>query len=142
MLPDHSGLIQELQSLTGLPVPADYLQLLASYPAALQNLPRAEDGSEKQGHVSCVELMCDQADVLDVNREVRSGPVMDPSGAEFEWPAQVLVIGENGGGDYYAIDVSAEHPGVLFFNHQAVEFQEITDSIVEYVELLISTFAP
>ncbi len=132
--------LNQLRDLTGFDIRDDYTALLEEYPARLLNIPRADDGSAEEGQVSSVELLCDPVDVLDINQEVRSSSVLDPEGHEFHWPDQVLVIGENGDGDYYGIDLGGEHPGVLFFDHQTVEFEEITDSLSEYVQLLQESF--
>ncbi|MCH2201319.1 MAG: SMI1/KNR4 family protein [Fuerstiella sp.] len=129
-----------IQKLTGFSLRDDYKQLLDNFPSQLINVTRADDGSEREGLVSSVELMSDSADVLDVNHEVRSGSVMHPDGNDFQWPDQVLVIGENGEGDYYCIDSTGKYSGVLLFDHQLVEFEEIAGSLSEYIELLLESF--
>lgn len=131
---------QHIEELIGFTLPANYLELLAAYPAALKNRARASDESETQGYVNTFELMSDLADVLEINLEVRYCSVMDPDGHDFHWPDQVLVIGENGDGDYYGIDLLDENSGVVFFNHQTVEFVGITDTLTEYVDLLQESF--
>ncbi|MCH2212297.1 MAG: SMI1/KNR4 family protein [Fuerstiella sp.] len=135
-----SETFSEIQELTGLPLRKDYKQLLDKFPPQLLNINRADDGTEREGLVSSVELLSDSADVLDINNEVRSESVMHPDGTDFQWPDQVLVIGENGEGDYYCIDLTGKYPGVLFFDHQLVEYEEITESLEEYVELLLESF--
>jgi len=133
--------LHELQTLTGFDIRPDYVELVSNFPSQLMNIQRADDGSEAEGRVNTVELLSDPTDVLDINQEVRSSSIPHPDGHEFFWPDQVLAIGENGEGDYYAIDLAGEYPGVLFFDHQLVEFEEITDSLDEYVELLQESFA-
>ena len=133
--------LSELEELTGCLIPEYYRRLLADYPADLRNLTRAEDGSDSEGTVESVELIRDWADVLDINREVRSCSVEDPDGVEFCWPDSVLVIGENGEGDFYGLDLTGEYAGVLLFEHQAVQFEEITDSLDEFVQLIRECFA-
>ena len=130
-----------IKELTGFALPVRYMELLGDYPTALQKLARADDESETQGYVNTFELLSSLEDVLDINKEVRYASVADPDGNEFHWPSQVLVIGENGEGDYYGIDLSDEIQGVVFFNHQTVEFAEISSTLTEYVELLQESFA-
>lgn len=137
---DRPQQLNRIRDLTGFDLRDDYTELLHRYPAELLHATRADDGSDAEGLVSTVELMSDLTDVLDVNEEVRQGSVPDPQGEEFYWPNQVLVIGENGEGDYYGIDLANEYPGVLFFDHQTVEFEELTDSLSEYVEMLRESF--
>lgn len=132
--------LEQIRELTGFDLRSDYTQVINQYPQELLTVVRADDGTDSEGLVSTVELMCDLADVLDINQEVRFGSVPDPQGEEFHWPDQVLVIGENGEGDYYGIDLAEEYQGVLFFDHQTVEFEEITESLSEYVEMLREAF--
>ncbi len=133
--------LQQLADLVGLPVPAEYQALLRNYPAALQNALRAEDGTDREGVVATVELLSDPADVLEINHEVRACSVLKPCGAEFFWPEQLIVIGETGAGDYYCIDADGEYDGVLLFEHQPVEFALVTETLNEFVDLLIENFA-
>ena len=133
--------IQELEELCGVGLPQGYLRLLSNYPAALRTAIRAEDHSKSEGTVAEVELMAEMADILEINREVRLGPVLDPKGQEFRWPVQLLVIGETGDGDYYCVDTDGEHQGVLQFRHQSVEFELVADSLDEFVEILLDSYA-
>ncbi|MEZ6062067.1 MAG: SMI1/KNR4 family protein [Planctomycetaceae bacterium] len=134
--------LRQLAQLVGLHVPAEYLTLLQNYPAELLAAMRAADGSDLEGTVSAVELIAEPEQVLEINREARSGPVLKPSGEEFFWPQQLIVIGESGTGDYYCIDATGEHDGVLLFEHQPVEFAQVSESLDDFVDLLIENFAP
>ena len=132
--------IQELEVLCEASLPADYVQLLGSYPPLLRAVFRSDSGDGSEGVVSEVELFSLPADVLKINREVRAISILDPDGQEFRWPDQLLVIGETGEGDYYCVDLDGEHAGVLQFRHHAVEFEVIADSLEEFVEMLIESF--
>jgi hypothetical protein len=137
MTPQH---ILELEQLCDAPLPAEYLQLLDSYPAALQTACRADDGGGAEGLVPEVELLAAPEEILKINQEVRQGTILDPEGQEFRWPDQLLVIGETGDGDYYCLDTDGEHDGVLQFRHYAVEFEVIADSLHDFVEMLMDAF--
>lgn len=137
MTPQH---ILELEHLCEAPLPAEYLQLLESYPTALQTACRADDGGDTEGIVPEVELLASPEEILKINQEVRQGTILDPEGQEFRWPDQLLVIGETGDGDYYCIDTDGEHDGVLQFRHYAVEFEVIADSLNDFVEMLMDAF--
>jgi hypothetical protein len=131
---------QELERLCDAPLPAEYLALLDSYPDALRSVARADDGSDSEGLVADVELLARLPDIVEINREVRLGSILDPEGREFRWPDQLLVIGETGDGDYYCVDTDGENTGVLQFRHHAVEFEVIADSLNEFVEMLVEAF--
>jgi hypothetical protein len=137
----RSDCLADLEQLCEAPLPAEYIGLLNAYPSNLRSAIRAEDGSDSEGTVSEVELLADPIQVVAINREVRQGIVHDPDGNEFRWPEQLLVIGETGDGDYYCLDCDGEHPGILQFRHHPVEFEIIADSLQEFVELLLESFA-
>ena len=130
----------ELETLCQAPVPTACRAFLTKYPEALRGAVRADDGSDVEGLVSEAELLADPVEVLRINREVRLDSILDPEGREFCWPTPFLVIGETGDGDYYCIDASGEHEGVLQFRHHAVEFETVADSMDEFIELLVECF--
>ncbi|MFN9718331.1 MAG: SMI1/KNR4 family protein [Planctomycetota bacterium] len=134
------ALHRELELICDASLPDAYLTLMSSFPKSLKACERAGRGDSSAGYVSQVELLSDPVDVIAINREVRYESIPDPDGNEFRWPDQLLVIGETGEGDYYCIDVDGEHTGVLQFRHQEVDFEILTDSIDEFVELLVNAF--
>jgi hypothetical protein len=136
-----STALLQLAELIELPVPDDYLELLNQFPAELQTAVRSEDGSDDEGTVAEYELIQDPESILAINLESRAESVLDPDGEEFFWPNQLIVIGETGCGDYYCIDASGEHSGVLLFENQAVEFSEIAESLQEFIDILMESFA-
>lgn len=135
-----SDAILKLESLCGMPLPNDFRTVMTNYPSSLVEAVRADDGTDAEGLVSETELLANPAEILEINQEVRRQSVLDPEGREFCWPTNFLVIGENGDGDYYCVDLSGQHEGVLQFQHQAVEFETVADSLDEYIEMLIEAF--
>lgn len=133
-------IVQDLEHLCDAQLPAEYIQLMKSYPSILAAACRADSGNDSEGFVSEVELFSSLEDVLEINREVRAVSILDPEGQEFRWPDQLLVIGETGDGDYYCVDLDGEHTGVLQFRHHAVEFEVIADSLEEFVDMLTESF--
>ena len=136
----NSDAISQLEKLCEAPVPTACRAVLTNYPEALRGAVRADDGSDSEGLVSEAELLADAVEVLRINHEVRLEAVFDPEGREFRWPIPFLVIGETGDGDYYCVDATGEHEGVLQFRHHAVEFEPVADSMEEFIELLVECF--
>jgi hypothetical protein len=132
--------LKQLEELCDITIPAEYLSLIRDYPQALRFACRADDGSDSEDFVAGVELLESDVQILEINREVRTGTILDPEGQEFRWPDQLLVIGETGSGDYYCVDTDGEHSGVLQFRHYSVEFEVIADSLNEFVEMLMDAF--
>lgn len=133
-------LIRKLEALLQQPIPHHYLHAIEEYPSSLRDARRAVDDSDAEGFVCQVEFLNNLKDVLFLNVEARSDSVVDPAGFEILWPEQFLVIGESGGGDYYCIDAAEEIAGVVQFDHQAVQFEVVADSIDEFVDVLEETF--
>lgn len=134
------NVVRQIGELLNQPVPDHYLKALAEYPEWPGKTRRALDESAAEGLVCQVEYLNDLSDVLFLNLEARSDSVLDPAGFEILWPEQFLIIGESGGGDYYCIDAGNDVDGVMQFDHQAVQFEVIADSIDEYIEVLRETF--
>jgi len=122
-------------------VPQEYIQLLRNFPAELANQSRSPHQHTDDACVSDLELLNHPDDIVTINLEARSHCIADPDGNEFHWPDQLLIIGENGEGDYYCLDSTGEHSGVLQYRHVLVEFDLITDSRDEYVELLKEAYS-
>ena len=133
---------QQLTEICGFTIPEEYVRLLGNFPQRLRTTPRSSDQTIDEGCVAEVELLAEVAEVVEINIEARNGGVIDPDGEEFLWPEQLLVIGETGTGDYYCIDVSGEHTGVLQYLHQAIEFEIIAESLDDFVDLLLEAFDP
>lgn len=131
---------QELEVLCGSKLPPEYLALLDVYPLVLAAALRSDDGSTEDGTVADVELLSSPGDILEVNREVRNGMIYEPDGTEFFWPDRMLVIGETGDGDYYCLDTEREVEGVIQYRHRPVDFIHLTESLDDFVELLIEAF--
>jgi hypothetical protein len=139
-MPMQNHIQQELEVLCGSNLPPEYLALLELYPTVLASALRSDDGSTEDGTVAEVELLSSPGDVLEVNREVRDGMIYEPDGTEFSWPDRMLVIGETGDGDYYCLDTQREVEGVIQYRHRPVDFVHLTESLDDFVELLIEAF--
>ena len=83
---DLDGLREALRQ----PLPADWLQLLGDYPAALRGLMRSDGASVNQ-----TDLVDDVDRIVALNAEVRYEPLVDVDGDSFDWPDHLIVIGEN-----------------------------------------------
>lgn len=132
--------LKQLQQLCDAALPQVWLDLLADYPAELTAAIRCDSADELSGTVSEVELLKSPQSLLEINLEARSGPVLTPDNRMFDWPAALLVIGESGDGDYFCIDLRDEVPGVVQFVSQTATFEQLSDTIEEYVEMLQAAF--
>lgn len=132
--------VAQLEAAFGCSLPAQYLEVLQNYPVALRHANRAMDNSDAEGTVPEVDLLRDVPSVIEINLEARSHPMVAPDGIEYAWPDQFMIIGETGSGDYYCIDLNGEVEGVMQYNHQAVEFEVIADSMSDFIEILTEVY--
>jgi hypothetical protein len=51
------------------------------------------------------------------------------------WPSKFFVFGEDGCGNYHAIDVRRRNPAVLFYDHDSDEIQQLADSLDDFVRV-------
>lgn len=133
-------ILLQLTELIGWELPAEYIELLEQYPASLSTRTREPDHPDCEETVAEVELLNDPQTILAINQEARRECILEPNGDEFVWPDQMMVIGETGTGDYFCIDVSGDVDGVIQYNHQAVTFEIIAESLEEFIEILEETF--
>jgi hypothetical protein len=130
----------ELEILCNGPIPDRWVQLISSYPDELRSALRSDDGSDEEGTVSDAELLADPADLLAINREVRSTNILDPANRPFSWPVRCLVIGESGDGDYYCLNADDQDCGVIQFLHLPVRFKRITANLEDFLEMLFQAY--
>ncbi len=133
MQPEQLHTLSEQLGIPAFPQPWVSLQL--DFPAALRTLQRG-DGST----VDEFELTDDLELLLQLNQEVRLEPIPDGEGLALTWPENLLVIGENGAGDYYCIDINEPDPHVLFFDHHTLDLFDIDETLEGFVEVLIEQF--
>jgi SMI1 / KNR4 family (SUKH-1) len=104
-------------------VPSDYRALVTDYPPELFQ------------HAADFDLMDAPARVVEMNRQVRTGPFYGVT-----WPAQYFAIGENGCGDYYCLDLSRSSSPVIFFDHEKRSFVERAPSLQEWWPMVVREY--
>ena len=106
--------IVKIEDYVGLTVPESYRQLLLDYPEPLASLRWSGI------RPTSFELFNKSKKILQENKFVRSSTfnMEDDSGETHTWPNHFLVIGESGGGDYYAINLKNKKAAVYFWDHE------------------------
>jgi hypothetical protein len=106
-------------------------------PASYSRIMRRLDSKPLHGPLA--ELVCtDAAGVLSLNESV-SG--FESVAGFAEWPDELVVIGEDGVGNYYAIRHDEDDSAVLFFDHERNEIQQCAESLDDFCKR-IRTLAP
>lgn len=127
--------IQELETATGCQLPAVYRELLLNYPQRLTDL--------------ATTLGIEELELLYHTRESLSRVNLDdPEYLRSIFPPHCFVIGENGGGDYYAIDTRSAAGAVYMSGPHWGEYPEdaegkllpYDDSLQEYIEFVVHVY--
>lgn len=134
MTPEDIKRIEEKFSIVA---PRDWVQVMLNYPEKLATLAMP-DGSLIREYD-----LCNDADFLiELNDEVRLEPITDGDYSLLEWPEPILVIGDDGGGDYFCLDVGDPEGLVWRFDHIRCQFYDYADSVTQYVAALIEAYSP
>jgi hypothetical protein len=116
---DPQGLEREL----GVQLPAQYMALLAGYPEEL--LDGAAD----------FELLANVDRIVELNREMRR---LWPESDYDPIPETYLIIGEDGRGNLFAIDLSRGDDSPVFeFEHEENSWHSRAESLDSYTRQLI-----
>lgn len=93
--------VSKIELEIGLALPADYQQVLLRYPFA------------SEGNAYCDELFGDAGYLIDTNRAYREGSFFGQT-----WPRHYLIIGDDGAGNVYFLDLARESLSVFVADHE------------------------
>ena len=127
--------IASLEQEHGTSLPEAYKQLLQNYPAKLSSLNYFND--PEFGGPSDFELLKDLEKISKLNKEEKEfWPESDY--ADTPLPPTYFFIGNDGGGDLFAIDTAGDTLSpVLRFDHEEGIWETGAESLDEFVKQLI-----
>jgi hypothetical protein len=115
--------IARIEEALEIRVPPDYRELMLAYPAVLVELGIAD-----------FELLCEPEQVIAENRSIRVSRRFDTT-----WPDAYFLIGEDGCGDFYCLDLSRLNSPVILFDHECqAQFVELADSLEAWLPLMVA----
>ncbi|MGH8531201.1 MAG: SMI1/KNR4 family protein [Gammaproteobacteria bacterium] len=128
--------IERLEAALKVTLPQRYTELLLRYPLALdENGFHFGDDFEplsKRFFVKDIDRL------IELNETARNpAAAAERLAHEAPWPAHLVVIGENAGGDYYLLDAGAGVSAVLFFNRGIGALEPCADSLDHYIERIL-----
>jgi len=80
-----------------------------------------------------LSLLADAKKIIDYNKLLRSHVI----GETMQWPDELLAIGGDGGGNYFATDPTAPGGQVFVIDHEEEEVVPLAPSIEAFVDWLI-----
>ena len=82
-------------------------------------------------------LWTDADEIIRQNHDARTYATAVTFGHDEQpWPDNFLVVGTNGGGDYWFIHCNESKPGVWFWQHEAHQIEQRNPSLRAYLEEL------
>ncbi|MCQ3827847.1 SMI1/KNR4 family protein [Microbulbifer elongatus] len=109
--------VEFIEEKTGINLPECYKQVVLNYPGELL-------GTEAEDY----ELLNDPEVIIEENNEVRNNGYFGES-----WPAHYFIIGQNGCGDYYVVNLENREFSVGFACHEEMACHPYAASLSEFI---------
>ena len=109
--------LSELEHHIGVSLPEEYRSLLQNYPEELR-------GTTVEGY----ELVSTVETLLSENLSVRQGPVFG-----LDWPRNHFVVGSDGSGNLYTLNLNETPVGVYEFDHEDQSFRRLAESLPDWL---------
>ena len=110
-----------VESRLGVLLPSHYRRFLLAYPQAL--IDAKLDLGHTQESPADRKFTSHPDRLIELNEEVRESGTPWVGEAGDPWPDRYLVIGDDGCGNYYCLDLRAGDEGVWFYDHDAGGFE-------------------
>jgi hypothetical protein len=118
--------VARIETALGHPLPAEYRDFLRRHADEVRRI--------KESLPFRVVLWTDPDDIIRENREARKYADAMTIGEDGEpWPDEFLVVGTNGGGDFWFVDRSGAKWGLWFWQHEDQEIEEHYESFEAYM---------
>lgn len=119
------GDLDRVETELGYELPLAYRQFIAAF----RKRPRPKRKTLINGLLDSWIIMS-AARAIEVNEQM--GTLRSIAGLR-RWPSKLYVFGEDGCGNYHAIDVRRRNPAVLFYDHDSDEIQQLANSLDDFV---------
>lgn len=134
--------LQRIERVLEVSLPGYYYSIQLEYPSELLKLADLiKDDDNSDPETPCdLELLNDLEIIIDMNKFVRE-PGHRYSKSGDPWPANYFLVGIDGCGNYYAIDLlKGDESPVFFWDHDTIEWDEAAPNIRDFIPLLIEQY--
>lgn len=121
-------------------LPPHYRSFVLAYPRTLLNA--ALDMKTWQEPAAESFLFNDPKRVIDINRAVREPGRLMLDGESEPWPGNYLIVGADGGGNYWCVDLEKQGKTVWFFDHEQGAFEQQSKSLPDFVKYVLKYIEP
>ncbi|HYT92003.1 MAG TPA: SMI1/KNR4 family protein [Gemmataceae bacterium] len=122
--------VASIESELRVTLPSHYREFVLNYPNALR-----EAKFEYNQESAAQSLLFDDPQlVIDLNQGVRKLGLFLADGETEPWPDKYLIIGADGGGNYWCIIRGGRSKAVWFFEHEEGVFERSSKSLEDHAK--------
>ena len=130
--------IHEIEISLDIKLPEEYKLLLSNYPESLGKkslgLTEDEEGPEQ------LYLLKSPKDIIEYNMSEREDANNNEYDFELKWNKNLFLIGHDGTGGIYYINLKEKKPKVYFFHIADDEIEIIAKDLKEYIKYIIEIY--
>lgn len=113
-------------------------RLSETYVAFLRDPPAAlRDVAARMASFEVMELAIDPGTVLALNHRVREDPDVEFLAGDTGWPADWLVVGEDGCGNYTVLDLGCDASPVLHYDHEFAAAEVVAMNLETHADAVV-----
>lgn len=120
--------IARIEAELGISLPAPYCEFVLAYPQSLREAKFAYN----QEPASASFVFDNPQLVIDLNRGMREPGLLVMDGETAPWPNEYLIIGADGGGNYWCVKLGGRSKAVWFFEHEEGVIERQSTSLLEH----------
>lgn len=103
--------VARIEKALDVKLPVHYRRFLIEHGAAVAKAKRAG---------GFVPLFATAKEIIEANQELRANPSLQLTNEDTEpWPLKYLIVGTDGGGDEWCVDLKSKREVIWFFDHEA-----------------------
>src|SRR4051812_29913339 len=103
--------VAQVEKVLGVKLPIHYRRFLTEHGAAVAKTKRAG---------GFVPFFTTAKEIINANQELRANPSLQLTNRDTEpWPLKYLIVGTDGGGDEWCVDLKSKREVIWFFDHEA-----------------------
>jgi hypothetical protein len=131
--------IRGIEAALGFSLPPHHRDFFLNYPKQLAAAERRH-GTWRE-RTSERELYSAPALIVEANRLVREAGIPWLGDQGDPWPEDLLVVGDDGCGNYWGVKVSGTDRSVYFYDHELADLEEAYESLWAFADFLVRDVA-
>ena len=117
--------LARIETELAVTVPAHYREFVLAYPQTLRQAKFDYNGELASDSF----LFDDPQQVIDSNKGIREPGLLVVDSETEPWPDEYLIVGADGGGNYWCVKLGSKSKAVWFFEHEEGIFERESASL-------------